>query len=74
MILDLGIHVLDLARYFLGDVERVYCETQKRNPAINGEDTATIMLKHTSGAVSVVTTDTVSVRPLPHPFQGTVLT
>src|SRR5205809_303326 len=25
-ILDVGIHVLDLARVFLGEVERVYCE------------------------------------------------
>ena len=31
-ILDVGIHVLDLARFFLGDVERVSCETQTRNP------------------------------------------
>ncbi len=31
-ILDVGIHMLDLARFFLGDVERVSCETQTRNP------------------------------------------
>lgn len=54
VILDVGIHVLDLARYFLGEVERLSCETQKRNPAIRGEDTATMTLRHTSGAVSVV--------------------
>ena len=72
VILDLGIHVLDLARYFLGDVERVYCETQKRNPAINGEDTATIMLKHTSGAVSVVES-TYEAKRIPDPFPETLL-
>jgi len=53
-ILDVGIHVLDLARVFLGEVERVYCETQRRNPKVRAEDTATMMLRHTSGAVSVV--------------------
>jgi len=54
VIQDVGIHVLDLARFFFGEVERVSCETQKRNPKIRGEDTATIMMRHTSGAVSVV--------------------
>ncbi len=53
-ILDVGIHVLDLARVFLGDVERVYCETQRRNPKVRAEDTATMTLRHLSGAVSVV--------------------
>ncbi|MCA0433025.1 MAG: Gfo/Idh/MocA family oxidoreductase [Proteobacteria bacterium] len=53
-ILDVGIHVLDLARVFMGEVERVYCETQRRNPKVRAEDTATMMLRHTSGAVSVV--------------------
>ncbi len=53
-ILDVGIHVLDLARVFLGEVERVYCETQRRNPKVRAEDTATMTLRHTSGAVSVV--------------------
>ncbi|WP_395662206.1 Gfo/Idh/MocA family oxidoreductase [Aestuariivirga sp.] len=54
VIQDLGIHILDLARFFLGEVERLSCETQKRNPKIRAEDTATIMMRHTSGAVSVV--------------------
>lgn len=54
VIQDVGIHVLDLARYFLGEVERLSCETQKRNPKIRAEDTATIMMRHASGAVSIV--------------------
>ena len=54
VILDVGIHILDLARYFMGEVDRLSCETQKRNPAIRGEDTATMTLRHTSGSVSVV--------------------
>lgn len=53
-ILDVGIHVLDLARVFMGEVERVYCETQRRNPKVRAEDTATMTLRHASGAVSVV--------------------
>jgi D-apiose dehydrogenase len=54
VIQDVGIHVLDLARYFLGEVDYLSCETQKRNPKIKAEDTATIMMRHNSGAVSIV--------------------
>jgi len=54
VISDLGVHVCDLARAYLGEVDRVSCETQRRNPTVRGEDTATIMMHHTNGAVSVV--------------------
>ena len=54
VILDVGIHILDLARYFMGEVDYLTCETQKRDPRIVGEDTATVTMRHTSGAVSVV--------------------
>ena len=53
-IADVGVHVLDVARFLLGDVARVSCETQRRNPKVRAEDTATMMLRHDSGAVSVV--------------------
>jgi predicted dehydrogenase len=51
---DLGTHVLDLARFFLGEVDYLSAETQKRRPDLAGEDTATMLLRHKSGAVSVV--------------------
>ncbi len=51
---DLGVHTLDLARVFLGEVEQVSAALQRRNADIVGEDTATIVLRHGSGAVSVV--------------------
>ena len=72
-ILDVGIHVLDLARFFLGDVERVSCETQSRNALNVGEDTATIMMRHKSGAVSVVECSMES-RIDPDPFPETLVT
>jgi len=71
-ILDVGIHVLDLARVFLGEVERVYCETQRRNPKVRAEDTATMTLRHTSGAVSVVEC-TYEARRIPDAFPETLL-
>ncbi len=72
-ILDVGIHVLDLARVFIGEVARVSCETQRRNARNRGEDTATMMLRHASGAVSLVEC-TYEARQIPDPFPQTLLT
>ena len=72
VILDLGVHVVDVARYLLGEVERVSCETQRRNPKVKAEDTATMLLRHTSGAVSVVEC-TYESRKEPDPFPETLL-
>jgi predicted dehydrogenase len=69
---DLGVHVCDLARAFLGEVEHVTCETQRRNPKAKGEDTATMMMKHTNGAVSMVEC-TYGAHRLPDIFPQTLL-
>ena len=71
-IIDLGVHVLDLARVFFGEVERISAETQRRNPNVIGEDTATMLLRHTSGAVSTVDI-TYELRRLPDPFPETLV-
>jgi predicted dehydrogenase len=51
---DLGIHILDIARFLLGDVSRITARTQRVNQAIHGEDVATMLLDHTNGVSSVV--------------------
>jgi len=51
---DLGIHILDIARALFGDVARVSATTRRVNPAIKGEDVATMLLDHNSGVSSVV--------------------
>lgn len=51
---DLGVHLLDLARFFFGEAERLYCQTARVNPRINGEDVATVMLEATGGATCLV--------------------
>lgn len=69
VILDLGIHVLDLARIFLGEAVRVSCETQKRNARVRADDTASMLLRHASGAVSTVECTYMAKRhpdPFPH--------
>lgn len=72
VILDVGIHVLDLARWLMGEVTYLSCETQRRNPNIRAEDTATIMLKHESGAVSIVEA-TYEARRIPDQFPETLV-
>jgi D-apiose dehydrogenase len=51
---DLGIHVLDIARFLFGDVVSATARTRRVNPAILGEDVATILLDHENGVTSVV--------------------
>lgn len=72
VIMDLGVHVVDLARAFLGEVEHLSAEIQRRNPEVRAEDTATMLLKHRSGAVSVVECTYESHR-LPDVFPETLL-
>ena len=54
IIADLGVHLLDLARFFFGEVAQLVCHTQRVNPQIQGEDVATILLKMQSGATCLV--------------------
>lgn len=72
VILDLGVHVVDVARFLLGEVAHVSCETQRRNPKVRAEDTATMLLRHVSGAVSVVEC-TYETKKLPDPFPETLI-
>lgn len=72
VLIDLGVHVLDMARVLLGEVERLSAELQRRNPDVRGEDTATMLLRHKSGAVSIVEC-TYESRRLPDVFPETLL-
>ena len=51
---DLGIHTLDIARFLMGDVEALTARTNRINPAIQGEDVATMLLDHANGVTSIV--------------------
>ena len=53
-IMDVGIHLADVARFCFGEVRRISCAIQRVNPRIRGEDVATMLLEHESGATSVV--------------------
>ncbi|KQT69058.1 MULTISPECIES: Gfo/Idh/MocA family protein [unclassified Aureimonas] len=51
---DLGVHVLDTARFLFGEVSRLTASTAQVNPTIKGEDVATMLLVHEGGVTSVV--------------------
>ena len=72
ILLDLGVHTLDIARVMMGEAEHLYAETQTRNPKVRAEDTATVLIRHVSGAVSVVDFSYES-RKLPDPFPESLL-
>lgn len=72
IIQDLGIHILDITRALMGDVTRLSATTQRINPAIRGEDVATILLTHDSGATSVVDCSYATLRS-PETFPETLL-
>lgn len=54
IIQDLGIHILDIARFLFGDVETLAATTKRVNPKIRAEDVATMMLRHDTGVTSIV--------------------
>ncbi len=72
VLIDVGVHVLDVARALLGEVTHSTAELQRRNPNAAGEDTATMLLRHESGAVSVVEC-TYGSRRVPDSFPETLL-
>lgn len=72
VLIDVGVHVLDVARALLGEVTHSTAELQKRNPIAIGEDTATMLLRHETGAVSVVEC-TYGSRRVPDSFPETLI-
>lgn len=54
LIYETLVHFLDTCRFLLGEIESVYCQTQRLNPLIAGEDAAQIHLRFVSGAVALI--------------------
>ncbi|HXV42824.1 MAG TPA: Gfo/Idh/MocA family oxidoreductase [Anaerolineae bacterium] len=42
---DVGSHILDLARFFFGEPQSLYCQTYRTRDDIAGEDVASVMLR-----------------------------
>jgi predicted dehydrogenase len=50
---DMGTHILDIARFYFGEPERLYCQTHQVHSDIKGEDVATVMLLAGGGRTTV---------------------
>ena len=72
IIQDLGIHILDIARFLFGDVRSITASARRVNPTIKAEDVATMMLVHGSGVTSVVDCSYATNLPVEH-FPETLL-
>lgn len=69
---DIGSHILDIARYLLGEVESVYCQVNRVNQEIKGEDAAYVLMRMKSGASCFVEMSYASV-PEKEPFPQTLI-
>lgn len=49
ILMDIGTHILDTARFLFGEAGSVYCQTRRVNPTIRGEDMATAMIRTADG-------------------------
>jgi len=50
VLMDMGTHILDVARFLFGEATRVYCQTHQVHTDIQGEDAATVVMHMTSRA------------------------
>ena len=65
--MDVGLHLLDVARFLFGEAVRLYCRTARVDPRVRGEDTATMLVDFHSGVTCVVELSTAT-RTEPEPF------
>lgn len=54
IILDVGIHLLDVARFLFGEASSLSCRTASIKPGVKGEDSAFLLLGHERGTTSVI--------------------
>ena len=45
ILMDMGVHILDVARFLFGEADQLYCQTHQVQKDIKGEDVATVMLR-----------------------------
>ena len=69
-LMDVGLHLFDLARHLVGEARTLSCRTQRLNPRVKGEDAFTALVGHDNGATSVVDCSFYS-KLTPHRFPQT---
>jgi predicted dehydrogenase len=69
LIYETLVHFIDTCRYLVGEIEEVYCRTQRLNPLIAGEDAAQIHLRFSNGAIGLIDANRIAgVTPSPVAF------
>lgn len=53
LVQETAVHLLDVFRWFFGDIDTVYADLRQLNPVIAGEDAGTLILTHTGGVHAV---------------------
>jgi D-apiose dehydrogenase len=54
LLIETLVHHLDTARFLMGDIEEIYCQTARLNPLIRAEDFVLILLRHKSGVRGMI--------------------
>ncbi len=72
IILDLGVHLLDMARVYFGEAETIYALTNRIHPGARAEDMATMLVRHRTGATCIVDCS-YSSKISPDPFPETLV-
>jgi predicted dehydrogenase len=54
VLMDNGVHVFDVARFLMGEIEGLSCQMQRVRPDVRGEDMASALVRFASGAMGVV--------------------
>ena len=52
-LMDVGLHIFDLARHFMGEAQTISCVTQRLNPMVKGEDAFSTLMRHQGDGVSI---------------------
>ena len=66
VIADLGVHLIDAARYFFGEAEYLYAQVSRVTPGVKGEDVATIMITFESGCRCLLELSVATRQEIPH--------
>lgn len=54
LLMDMGSHILDVARFLFGETCSLYCRTRRIQTGIRGEDLATLLLEMAGGVTVII--------------------
>jgi predicted dehydrogenase len=60
LLYETGVHFLDTFRFLGGEMESVFCQTDRINPTIQGEDYALLLVSFVNGAKGVIDANRIS--------------